>query len=165
MAKKIVLIGISGCGKTSIGQMLAKKLTYEFIDTDDVVENFGMTIEELFESGEESFRCIETMAVKQVSTYENVVISTGGGVVTVKENMEYLLKDSYVVFIVRDIKRIKKSLEKEKNKRPLLVDENALDRLYKKRLPLYEKYSHIAVENNGSIYKTCDEIIQKYKET
>lgn len=164
MAKNIVLIGISGCGKTSVGQMLAKKLNYEFIDTDEVVESFGMTIEELFESGEQSFRLIETLAVKQVSGYENAVISTGGGVVTVDENMDYLSKNSVIVFIVRDINRIKKTLEKQRNVRPLLKDDDSLDKLYAKRLPLYEKYADFIVENNESIYKTCDEIISKIKE-
>ena len=164
MAKNIVLIGISGCGKTSIGEMIARKLNYDFIDTDEVVESFGMTIAELFESGEQSFRVIETMAVKQVSGYENAVISTGGGVVTVEENMDYLKQNSVVVFVVRDIMRIKKSLEKETNNRPLLTDDGALDRLYAARLPLYEKYADLVVENNGSVYKTCDEIIKKYKE-
>jgi len=164
MAKNIVLIGISGCGKTSIGDMIAKKLNYEFVDTDEVVEGFGMTIEELFESGEKGFRLIETMAVKQVASYENAVISTGGGVVTRDENMEHLKKNSVVVFIVRDINRIKKSLEKDRNVRPLLKNDDSLDKLYFERLPLYEKYADITVENNGSIYKVCDEIINKYKE-
>lgn len=164
MGKNIVLVGISGCGKTSIGDMLAKKLEYDFIDTDEIVESFGMTIEELFESGEESFRVIETMAVKQVAAYENVVISTGGGVVTKDENMEYLKKNSVIVFVVRNINRIKKSLERDRNVRPLLANDDSLDRLYAARLPLYEKYADIIVENNDSIYKTCDEIIKKYKE-
>lgn len=163
MAKNIVLIGISGCGKTSIGDMLAKKLNYEFVDTDEVVESFGMTIEELFESGEESFRLIETMAVKQVASYENAVIATGGGVVTKEENMEYLKKNSVVVFIIRDINRIKKSLEKDRNARPLLKHDDSLEKLYFKRLALYEKYADLTVENNGSIYKVCDEIVNKYK--
>jgi len=164
MEKNIVLIGISGCGKTSIGDMLSKKLNYEFVDTDEIVESFGMTIEDLFESGENSFRLIETMAVKQAASYENAVISTGGGVVTRDENMEYLMKNSVVVFIVRGIDRIKKSLERDRNARPLLKNDDSLEKLYFERLPLYEKYADITVENNGSIYKVCDEIISKYKE-
>ena len=164
VAKNIILIGISGCGKTSIGEMLAKRLNYQFIDTDEVIESYGMTIKELFESGEESFRCVETLAVKQVGSYKNAVISTGGGVVTREENMKYLSQNSVIVFIVRDITRIKKSLEKERDLRPLLTDEDALDRLYAKRLHLYEKYADFIVENNGSIYKACDEIIDKFKE-
>jgi len=164
MAKNIVLIGISGCGKTSVGEMLAKKLNFDFIDTDEVVESYGMTIEELFESGEKSFRCIETMAVKQVASYSDTVISTGGGVVTVKENMDYLKENSFIVFVKRDIERIKKSLQKQKTVRPLLKDSNSLDKLYAKRLELYKKYADAIVENNESVYKTCDEIISKYKE-
>lgn len=164
MAKNIVLIGISGCGKTSIGDILARKLNYEFVDTDDVVESFGMTVEELFESGEESFRLIETMAVKQAASYENAVISTGGGVVLKDENMKHLKQNSIIVFIVRDLNRIKKSLEKDRNVRPLLKDDDSLDKLYFKRLPLYERYADIIIENNGSIYKVCDDIINEYKE-
>ncbi|MEX1376646.1 MAG: shikimate kinase [Eubacteriales bacterium] len=164
MSKNIVLIGMSGCGKTTIGEMLARKLGYDFLDTDEVVESFGMTIEELFESGEKSFRYVETMAVKQVAGYHSAVISTGGGVVTVAENMEYLKQNSVVVFIRRDINRIKKSLEKEADTRPLLKDESALERLYLQRVSLYEKYADFIVDNNGSIYKVCDEIIKKYEE-
>ena len=165
MNKNIVLIGMSGCGKTTIGQMLAKKLSYDFVDTDEVIESFGMTIAELFESGEKSFRYVETMAAKQVSGYHNTVISTGGGIVTVVENMEYLKKNSVVVFVQRDIMRIKTTLEKEANTRPLLKDDKSLENLYSKRLHLYEKYSDFTVENNGSVYKVCDEIINKFKET
>ena len=164
MAKNIVLIGMSGCGKTIIGDMIAKRLNYNFIDTDEVIESYGMTIPELFESGEKSFRCIETMAVKEVSTYSNVVISTGGGVVTVKENMDYLLNNSLIVFIVRDMERIKKTLKNNKNRRPLLTNDDKLDKLYLQRINLYKDYADITVENNGSIYKTCDEILTRYKE-
>ena len=164
MAKNIVLIGMSGCGKTSVGGMLAKKLNYGFTDTDEVVESYGMTISELFESGEQNFRCVETMAVKQVSSYSNAVISTGGGVVTVQENMELLKENSFIVFLQRDIGRIKKTLEKEKNMRPLLKSKDSLEELYSARVQLYQKYADTVVDNNGSIYKTCDEIIMKYKE-
>ncbi|MBN2879024.1 MAG: shikimate kinase [Clostridia bacterium] len=165
MAKNIVLIGMSGCGKTSIGEILAKKLGYTFLDTDEITESYGMTIEELFESGEKSFRCVETMAVKEAASYEKAVISTGGGVVTVAENMNYLSDNAVVFFVKRSLESIKKSLQKDKNKRPLLKNDNSLDKLYLKRVKLYEKYADYIVDNNSSIYKVCDEIIQKYKET
>lgn len=164
MARNIVLIGMPGCGKTSVGEMLAKKLNYDFADTDEIVESFGMTVEELFESGEKSFRYVETMAVKQMTSYSDTVISTGGGIVTVKENMDYLKRNSFIVFVQRDIERIKKTLQNEKNVRPLIKDGNSLEKLYAKRQQLYEQYADAVVENNGSVYKTCDEIIKKYKE-
>ncbi len=112
MAKNLVLIGMPGSGKTTIGQILSTKLNMDFIDVDDVVESYGMTIDELFESGEESFRYVETMAVKDVSSHHDLVIATGGGVVTVEENIHHFKEHRYNIFSRQGFGENKKGFKK-----------------------------------------------------
>jgi len=90
--KNIVLIGMPGCGKTTLGLLLAEKLKFPFIDTDDIIEKqAGMAIPLFFEaSGEEEFRKIESQVAKEVGKYQGHVISTGGGIVLNPLNMESL---------------------------------------------------------------------------
>ena len=81
----IYLIGMPGTGKTTIGKLLAKKLSYEFVDLDHQIEKDAlMFIDEIFEQyGEKFFRELETKALKEVSTGTNKIISTGGGIVKI----------------------------------------------------------------------------------
>lgn len=78
--KNIILIGMPGCGKTTIGSILAKQLKIEFIDMDEYIQNTtSKTVGELFETGEEYFRDIETKACIELAKKKNILISTGGG--------------------------------------------------------------------------------------
>ena len=82
MDKSITLIGMPGCGKTTIGKLLSKKLNYQFIDIDSYIEEKqGKTIDEIFKNGEEYFRNIETEACRELGEIKNSIISSGGGVV------------------------------------------------------------------------------------
>ena len=82
MEKSITLIGLPGCGKTTVGNLLSDKLNYEFIDMDFYIEdNQGKTIIELFKNGEDYFRNIETETCKELGERSKTIISSGGGVV------------------------------------------------------------------------------------
>ena len=91
---RIILIGFMGVGKTSVGKKLAKKLEVDFIDTDCEIEKYAnRTIPDIFEIyGETYFRGLETKVLKDLIQKDDIVISTGGGIITSKENRE-ILKD------------------------------------------------------------------------
>ncbi|MPQ44586.1 shikimate kinase, partial [Clostridium tarantellae] len=139
MKKNILLIGMPGCGKTTLGKELAKKINYKFIDMDEfIVENSGKSIKELFEKGEENFRKIESKCCEILSTFDYVVISSGGGVIKKEKNIRYFSKFN-IVFINRPIYLIMKDLDI--NSRPLLQEgKEKLINLYKERIHLYNIY-------------------------
>ncbi|MBQ3118280.1 MAG: shikimate kinase [Clostridia bacterium] len=156
MKENIVLIGMSGAGKTTIGLALSYKLKMTFVDMDSYIERkYNRQISEIFdEYGEEYFRKIETETAKEVSeNYKNTIISTGGGVVLNHENMEYLKKCGTVVYINRTVENILSTLNAEK--RPLLkANPEKLYEMRKIRHPLYIKYADICILNSGE-FKDC----------
>jgi shikimate kinase len=154
--KSVVLIGMAGCGKTTIGREAARRLGLPFIDLDGVIEERFGPIPELFERGEPYFRHCESQAVDAACAGPRAVIATGGGVVTVPANMEMLRKTGVVVFIDRPIDRIVADIDV--STRPLYAcGAGALNATYVKRLSLYRRYADYTVENTGSI----DEAVQK----
>ncbi len=138
----IILVGMPGCGKTTIGGILAETLSRELIDTDAlIVELAGKTIPEIFaEDGEEKFRQIEHEAIKLAGKKNGVIIATGGGVVTRSENYAPLCQNGKIVFITRDISLL------AKDGRPLSLSGN-LSEMYKNRLPLYRQFCDIEIAN------------------
>lgn len=163
MKKGIVLIGMPGCGKTTLGQEVAKELNLKFVDTDDFIErSTKKSINEIFEKGEEIFRAYETKTCEVLSRLENSLISTGGGVVKKKENIDYF-KEFIIVFINRPLELILDDVDI--NTRPLLKDgKSKLINLYRERIDLYNQYADIIVINDGSIEDIVAEIIEKTKE-
>ena len=108
MYKNIVLIGMSGAGKTSVGRALSYRLKMAFVDMDDFIEKRkNMTVSEIFEKyGEEYFRKLETETAKFLSeNYKNTIISTGGGVVLNSLNMDYLKESGTVIYINRSVEK------------------------------------------------------------
>lgn len=159
----IVLIGMPGCGKSTIGKMLAKKLKMDFCDIDDYIEKVERkSISEIFQYGEEYFRDIESASVKSISTMENAVVSTGGGVVKRRVNMDNLKKKGVIIFINRPIEYIVKDINVDD--RPLLKDKkDKIYKLYEERLELYKIYKDYEIYNTGSLedaVEKCEEILK-----
>lgn len=157
----IILIGMPGCGKSTIGRMLAKKLKLSFCDLDNLLEeDYSIKISDIFKNhGEPYFRELETNIAKKASNFKNHVIATGGGVVTSKENIDYLSKSGTIVFIDRSLEDILSDVATED--RPLLKDDkNRLIDLYNKRYPLYNKFSDVRIENRGSLEEVIIQIIK-----
>ena len=160
MKNKIVLIGMPGCGKTTIGKILSTQLNLKFYDMDEYIqETSGKTIAELFEKGEDNFRDLETQACRDLIKKNNVIISTGGGVVKRKENVDILKEDSTIIFLDRPVEKIIGDVDI--SKRPLLKDgkEKVLV-LYKERYELYKKAADKIIVNDG----TVKDVVQKIKD-
>ena len=150
ISKNIVLIGMPGCGKTAIGEKLAKALNLEFSDVDTYIEEkCKMTIPEIFKKGEAYFREIETCALEEVSKTYPKVISTGGGIVKKQRNIEILKQNGIIIYINRPVEEIVKDINIEN--RPLLSGgREKIYRLYEERRELYEMYSDIEIVNDMS---------------
>ena len=97
MKNKVVIIGMPGSGKTTIGKILGKELSLKFYDMDEYIQKTtSKSIIELFENGEEYFRDIESNVCRELSQKENVLISTGGGVIKRKENIDAFKENAFL---------------------------------------------------------------------
>ncbi len=154
--ENLAFIGMPGSGKSTLSKEIAKSLKRELIDTDEeVYKKTGKTPKEIIETlGEEEFRKIETEVLKELSLKRGVVISTGGGIVTKKENY-FLLKCSSKVILVKRKLKLLSTIN-----RPLSSDKTKLKLLYKNRKNLYKKFSDVVVYNN----KDIDISIKRIKE-
>ena len=162
--KNIVLIGMPGCGKTTLGKIISKELKLKFYDVDHYIEEATKKkISEIFENGEDYFRDIECKACRELSEKSNIIISTGGGVVKREENIQNLKKTGIIIFIDRPVKNIIGDVDI--SKRPLLKDgADKVLKLYDERYELYKKAADKIVINNRDLYTLRDEIIKIYKE-
>lgn len=161
LQKNIVLIGMSGCGKSTAGKIIAGALDIPLKDMDSEIEKKEkMTISDIFaQKGEPYFRECETAEAKRLSKRKKpCVIPTGGGVVLNEENMKLLKENGIVFFINRTPDSIMKNLNSEK--RPLLKnDPEKLYEIYESRLHLYKKYADYTIEKNANPNTTAGEII------
>lgn len=146
----LVLIGLSGCGKTTFGKRLARRLRLPLLDTDVMIEQkTGRTIPDIFAAeGESGFRDIESVCAKEAAARDGAVISTGGGMVLREENMKALSQGGLVVFIDRHPSHILRSTSL--TDRPLVQnDRDRLFRLYAERLALYRRHADVVIPNHG----------------
>lgn len=143
LLKNIILIGMPGCGKTSVGRAAAEKLGRDFFDTDSMVEKLaGCGIPELFsERGEEHFRELEHCAVEKAVSHKGAVIATGGGTVLREDNRELLKNNSVIIWLKRDLDTL------PVEGRPLSMS-GSLEDMFVKRAPLYGMISDITLEND-----------------
>ncbi|MBU3218019.1 shikimate kinase [Clostridium estertheticum] len=163
--KNIVLIGMPGCGKSEIGEILAEKIEMDFIDVDVFIESStSRSITEIFKNGEEVFRDIESIAVRDLSKKNHVVISTGGGVIKRYENILNLKRNGIIIYINRPIENIISDINIEG--RPLLAkDPGRISKLFEERGPLYKKYCDYEVMNIREINDVVNSIIQIYNKS
>lgn len=156
----IVLIGMPGCGKTTLSLELRKMLGYKAIDSDRYIKKTsGMTVDELFEIGEDFFRIEETKALVDImSKYDRTVVATGGGVVERACNKEVLKQNGFVIFINRDLNEIRKVLT-SKN-RPLLRNnkDKVLNSLYERRIDKYRDFCDMEVKVDKGLFLTASYI-------
>ena len=149
---RIFIVGPMASGKSTLGKKLAQTLEIDFLDTDNEIEKrAGAEISWIFEvEGEEGFRERESKALLESTKKDDLVISTGGGIVTIKENRDLMTAQGKVVYLKTSLELQLKRTENDK-KRPLLTKgnrEQTLKTLMKERNPLYKKIADITISQN-----------------
>ena len=149
----IVLIGMPGCGKTTVGRALAEKLGRTFVDLDEeIVRRAGMPIPEIFaREGEAGFRERESALVREFGERTGLVVSTGGGVVTRRENYIPLKQNGLLLHLRRDPAAL------PTDGRPL-SQATAPEELWRRRAPLYAAFADGEIDNNGTLAGTLEQI-------
>lgn len=160
----IVLIGMPGCGKSSIGRQLAERMHMQFADTDDMIEQAHGSIPTIFEhEGEEAFRRYEHVMAKRTAALSGSVIATGGGMVLSDRSMQALNETGTIVYINRPLRRLLDDVDT--TSRPLLSEgRHKLIELFSARSPLYNQYAEITVENIVDVDTCVADIITRIKE-
>ncbi len=167
MKNNVILCGFMGCGKSTVGTLLAQKLNYTFLDSDKVIEQREkMTVSEIFAvQGEEYFRTVETAVIKELCKQNSQVIATGGGAVLNPQNADVLRDNGTVFFLDVTPKTVLERL-KDDTSRPLLQKkdkESAVRELMNIRRPIYIKNSHYTINGNQAPEAVLQEIIEILK--
>lgn len=153
--QNIVLIGMPGCGKSTVGAIIAERLGHPLCEADEeIVRAAGKTIPEIFAGeGETGFRARETTVLAHLGRQSGAVISTGGGCVTRAENYPLLHQNGVIVWMKRDLDRL------AREGRPLSIGAD-LGAMYAVRAPLYERFADFAVDNDGTPEATAEKILE-----
>ncbi len=158
--QNIVLIGMPGCGKSTIGKLLAEKNGRTFVDADETIVSLAkMPIPEIFaRGGEEVFRRWETQALEKLGKQSGLVIATGGGCITQKRNYPLLHQNGRIFWLKRDLSRL------PTDGRPL-SQTNKLTDLYAIREPMYAAFADYVIDNNGISEHTVSQILSHLEES
>jgi shikimate kinase len=163
---RIVLIGFRATGKSTIARRLSDLLRWDYFSTDrEVEERSGLSIAALVkEYGWKYFRQQESFVIQKAVGESQVIIDCGGGVVEDEKNMERLSHRALMVWVDSDLDDIKNRMADEKDRRPLLNQQEMqadIELNYERRLPLYRKYSRLKVNSSRqSLEKICNEILK-----
>ena len=154
--ENIVLIGMPGSGKTTVGTLLAEKLQKRFVDADAyLVEKSGRSIPEIFAAdGEEGFRTLETEVLAELGKQSGLIIATGGGCVTKERNYPLLHQNGTIFCLNRDLEKL------PTDGRPL-SQTTKLTEMYRVRKPLYEAFADYQIDNNSDAQGTALQIMEE----
>ena len=150
----IVLIGMPGAGKSTVGVVLAKKLGYRFVDSDLVIQDrYGKLLHELIEeNGVEGFWKIENDVNESLDLHKSI-IATGGSAIDGTGAMEHLRQIGTVVYLKLSLEDIEERLGDLNARGVTLRPGQTLEDLYEERIPLYEKYAHVVVDCSGKMLR------------
>jgi Shikimate kinase len=161
MKNNVILIGMPGAGKSTIGVILAKVLGYKFIDSDLIIqEQEGRLLKDIIgEEGLDGFIQVENQVNSSIQT-EKAVIATGGSVIYGKEAMEHLGNIGTIVYIKLNYQTLIERLGNIRQRGVVLKEGQNFKGLYMERCPLYEKYAHVIVDAEGL---SIEEVMEKVK--
>ncbi len=150
--ENIYLVGLMGAGKTTVGKALAKRLGWQFHDSDhEIAARTGVSIPTIFEiEGEAGFRRRETQVIEELTNLRNVVVATGGGAVLAQQNRDCLSRSGVVVYLNASPAQLFERTRHDRN-RPLLQVPDPLGKLktlHAERGPLYEAVADIVIDGN-----------------
>lgn len=163
MKENIVLIGMPGVGKSTLGVVLAKELGFQFVDADLLIqERENRLLKEIIaEDGVEGFLKIENDVNASIRA-EKTVIATGGSVIYGSDAMEHLKEIGTVVYLKLDYETLNSRLGNLKGRGVVLKDGQTLKDLYDERIPLYEKYADVIVDEGGlDLEQTLTQVLKK----
>ena len=154
--ENIVLIGMPGSGKSTVGMILAEKLGKKFVDADTyLTQKAGRSIPDIFASdGEAGFRTLETETLAELGKQSGLVIATGGGCVTQERNYPLIHQNGTIFCLDRDLNKL------PTDGRPL-SQANKLQDMYRVRKPLYEAFADFRIDNNGNAESTATRIMEE----
>ncbi|MBR5451377.1 MAG: shikimate kinase [Clostridia bacterium] len=162
----VILIGMPGCGKSTVGVLLAKALQLDFIDCDLVIQKTAkMGLQEIINTkGIEEFLKIEEKVLCD-SNFADTVVATGGSAVYYPAAMEHLKKGAVTVYISLPYEEIQKRLSNIKTRGVAMQNGQTLKGIYDERRPLYEKYADITIESLGQgVEQTVEQVAKAIKE-
>ena len=168
--RNIILVGPMGSGKSTIGNIIARRLNREFQDSDHHIERrTGVDIARIFDiEGEQGFRDRETSALQELLSENNRVIATGGGSVVRSENQQLLKQQGYVVFLDTSLNQQMQRLRRDK-KRPLLQTDDPrgrLEALTRERRPIYLDLADLVIKTDKRVARRlAADIINQLPET
>lgn len=156
----LILVGMPGCGKSTLGQAVAAALQREFVNCDaEIVRRAGKSIPEIFaQDGEGAFRALESGVLADVCRGHGLVISTGGGAVLRAENRDAMRQNGRVCLIRRALALL------PRDGRPLSASEDAVARLWEARRAAYETAADFPVENDGTVEEAAEKIREGFYE-
>ena len=157
--ENILLIGMPGCGKTTVGQQLAQRLNKKFVDADEELEKrTGRPITEIIpKDGEAAFRALETQTLEALGKQSGLVIATGGGCVTQMRNYDLLHQNGTIFWLTRALDKL------PTDGRPL-SQAGRLEQMYEIRRPMYRSFADAVISNDGALEDTLAEIQHKLEE-
>lgn len=152
----IVLIGMPGCGKSTIGVLLAKSILADFVDTDLIIQNkYKKSLCEIInEEGLESFKSKENEVLAELRA-ENSVIATGGSAVYCPQGMENLKKDGKIIYLKLSPDEIKSRIKNITTRGIAMKEGTTIEQLYEERAKLYEKYADITIDCENTTAEEC----------
>jgi shikimate kinase len=162
----LILVGMMGSGKTTMGRALAKHLGKDFVDSDEeIIKRTGVTVPHIFDvEGEAGFRSRETAAIKDLTTRNDLVLATGGGAVLAEENRMALQQNGIVIYLKASLHDLWQRTRHDRN-RPLLQTRDPhgrLTELFQQRDPLYQQVSDIVVQSGKqSVNVLMQHLIEK----
>lgn len=159
----LILIGMPGAGKSTIGVILAKTLGMDFLDTDlAICRHTGTTLQNILDrDGQEAFLELESQVVKSLSP-SRTVIATGGSVPLKREAMEHLQKTGRVIYLKVELEELRQRLSNIKTRGIAFGPGETLDTLYAHRIPIYESWADLTIEadpNRNDIENMVDQIV------